>query len=203
MKPIEIADEWTRRSFLRNASLGGSAIFLTGYLGGCGGGASFTPPAGSPSSADGGERGPKDPSGDSTYFADFGINRRIINATLAAALSRGGLFADLFFQHTTTNYLGLQDGEVNRAYTDVELGVGVRVIKGDQTGFAFTEDLRESALLNAGWFKAYRLFDSLIVLDRQDPVGYRYSAVARQSEMVAQEERGRVASSRTVDAVSR
>lgn len=64
-------------------------------------------------------------------------------------MARGGDFADLFFQQTTTNYLGLQDGDVNRAYSVVELGCGVRVLKGDQTGFAFTEDLSETALRRA------------------------------------------------------
>ena len=32
------------------------------------------------------------------------------------------------------HHLGLEDGAVNRAYSSVSLGVGVRVIKGDQTG---------------------------------------------------------------------
>ena len=35
----------------------------------------------------------------------------------------------------------LEDGPVNRAFTSVELGVGVRVVKGDQTGYGYTEDL--------------------------------------------------------------
>jgi TldD protein len=145
MKLIEMTDEWTRRDFLLNTSLGGSALFFSGFLGGCGGGAPLSPAsAKSPSGSGAGGSG-----GDGTYFEAFGINARIINATLQAALARGGSFADLFFQHTITNYLALQDGAVNRAYSNVELGVGVRVIKGDQTGFAFTEDLRETALIDA------------------------------------------------------
>jgi TldD protein len=36
---------------------------------------------------------------------------------------------------------------VNRAYASVELGVGVRVVKGDQTGYGYTEDLSLPALL--------------------------------------------------------
>jgi TldD protein len=48
-------------------------------------------------------------------------NRRI----LAKALSKGGDFADLFFEHTISNYLILEDGKVNQAYSNVALGVGV------------------------------------------------------------------------------
>ena len=65
----------------------------------------------------------------------------MIREALGDALSRGGDYADLFFQHRVANNYVLEDGAVNRAFTSVELGVGVRVVKGDQTGYGFTEDL--------------------------------------------------------------
>jgi TldD protein len=71
----------------------------------------------------------------------------MIRDTLAAGLSRGGDHADVFFQHRVGSDLGLEDGAVNRAYATVELGVGVRVVKGDQTGYGYTEDLSLPALL--------------------------------------------------------
>jgi TldD protein len=80
------------------------------------------------------------------YFARFGVTEAMIRQTLEVALSRGGDFADVFFQHAVTSDLGLEDGAVNRAWTAVELGVGVRVVKGDQTGYGYTEDLSLSAL---------------------------------------------------------
>jgi len=43
---------------------------------------------------------------------------------LAAALHSGGDHADLFFQHRVTTSYALEDGEVNRAFKNVELGVG-------------------------------------------------------------------------------
>ena len=83
------------------------------------------------------------------YFARFGVTEKMLRDGLSAALSRGADYADLFFQHRVSNGLGLEDGEVNRASTSVELGVGVRAIKGDQTGYAYTEDLTEEALVRA------------------------------------------------------
>ena len=76
-----------------------------------------------------------------TSFDRFGVTERMIREALAAALSRGGDFADLFLQHAVTSDLGLEDGEVNRAHAGVSLGVGVRVVRGDQTGYGYTEDL--------------------------------------------------------------
>ncbi len=83
------------------------------------------------------------------YFSRFGIDERIIREAIAAALSQGGDWADLYFQHSKNNYLALEDGEVNRAYCQTALGVGIRVLQGNQTGYAYTEDLRRGSIINA------------------------------------------------------
>jgi TldD protein len=75
------------------------------------------------------------------YFARFGVDERMIREALAAALGSGGDYADVFLQHRVSSNYGLEDGEVNRASRNVELGCGVRVVKGDQTGYGFTEDI--------------------------------------------------------------
>jgi TldD protein len=80
------------------------------------------------------------------YFARFGVTEKLLGDTLGAALASGGDFADVFFQHKVGNTYVLEDGAVNRAFTSVELGVGVRVVKGDQTGYGFTEDLTPEGL---------------------------------------------------------
>src|SRR5512140_3539997 len=90
------------------------------------------------------ERGEREGIG---YFARFGVTPALIRGTLEAALSRGGDHADVYFQHRVASDVGLEDGAVNRAYASVELGVGVRVVKGDQTGYGYTEDLSLPALL--------------------------------------------------------
>ena len=76
-----------------------------------------------------------------TYFSAFGVDERLIREALSWALSQGGDYADLFFQHRVSHNFVLEDGSVNRAFKGTELGVGVRVVKGGQTGYAFTEDL--------------------------------------------------------------
>jgi TldD protein len=84
------------------------------------------------------------------YFAQFGVDEKLIREGLAAAMSKGADRADVYFEHKVTTYLGLEDGEVNRAYTGVSLGVGVRAVKGDQTGYGFTEELTLDAIRAAG-----------------------------------------------------
>jgi TldD protein len=84
------------------------------------------------------------------YFErEFGITEAMCRKVLTEALAKGGDFADLFFEHTISNFLILEDGKVNRAASDVALGAGIRTVKGDQVGYGFTQDLTEKAMLAA------------------------------------------------------
>ncbi len=84
------------------------------------------------------------------YFEnEFGITDSLCHKVLAEALSKGGDFADLYFEHTITNRIRLEDGKVNRATSNVALGVGIRTVKGDQVGYGFTQELEENSMLNA------------------------------------------------------
>ena len=81
------------------------------------------------------------------YFErEFGITDALCRKILAVALSKGGDFADLYLEHTISNYLMLEDGLVNRAYCDIALGVGIRTVKGDQVGYGFTQEMAEESM---------------------------------------------------------
>jgi TldD protein len=86
----------------------------------------------------------------SGYFErEFDISDSLCHKVLTQALSKGGDYADLYFEHTISNYIMLEDGKVNRAYSDVALGVGIRTVKGDQVGYGFTQEMTETSMLNA------------------------------------------------------
>ena len=84
-----------------------------------------------------------------SYFSKFGVDEALIKETLSVAMGKGGDRADVFFQHKVGRTMALEDGEVNRAFASVELGVGVRVVKGEQTGYGYTEEITREALRNA------------------------------------------------------
>ena len=92
---------------------------------------------------------PAGPAPGPSYFNAFGVDEKLIGAAISEALSQGGEYADLFFQHRVAHNFVLEDGSVNRAFKGTELGVGVRVVKGDQTGYAFTEDLSLESIREA------------------------------------------------------
>ncbi|HOR11732.1 MAG TPA: TldD/PmbA family protein [Bacteroidales bacterium] len=58
---------------------------------------------------------------------------------LNLALRKGGDYADLYFEQTTFHSIVLRDGEVNAASTHNEGGLGIRVVSGQNTGYAYTE----------------------------------------------------------------
>lgn len=127
-----------RRKFMEMGAAGVALASTSGFLLGCTGQALEKPTTAAGSSPN-----------KISYFDKFGVTEEMIREGIAEALSHGGDRADLFFQHRVLNSLQLEDGEVNRAYTRVELGVGVRVVRGDQTGYAYTEELTREAIVRA------------------------------------------------------
>ncbi len=68
---------------------------------------------------------------------------------IALALSRGGTFADLYFEHESTSSLLLEEGIIRTASAGVACGLGVRVVSGERTGYAYTDDLSWPAMARA------------------------------------------------------
>jgi TldD protein len=85
-----------------------------------------------------------------TYFeSTYGIDEAVLRRVMESALSRGGDLCDLYFQERASNVIGLEDNEVNRAFRSASLGVGIRVVQGDVTGYAFAEELEERSMHEA------------------------------------------------------
>ena len=83
------------------------------------------------------------------YLDHFEVSLRQLQDVINVALEKGADYADLFFEHTLNNYSTLEDGKVNQAYSNIGYGVGIRVLKGEQTGYAFSETITPDAMLKA------------------------------------------------------
>jgi TldD protein len=68
---------------------------------------------------------------------------------LAAALGSGGDYADLYFEHRSGADFSFEEGRVRTVGRGVTLGLGVRVLRGDATGYAYTEELSEERMREA------------------------------------------------------
>jgi TldD protein len=78
-----------------------------------------------------------------------GIDAALAERLLAAALGSGGDYADLYFEHRSGADFVLEDGRVRTVGRGVTLGLGIRVLRGDATGYAYTEELAEDRMLEA------------------------------------------------------
>ena len=75
----------------------------------------------------------------SYYFDTFQVDTPLLERLVAEALGSGGSYCDLFFENTTYGSLLLRDGAVTSGGNHVDFGVGVRVLAGEKTGYAYSE----------------------------------------------------------------
>jgi TldD protein len=74
------------------------------------------------------------------------IEHDVLERVLAAAVRTGGEFAEVYAEDKRSTSLGLDDGKIEQVTSGRDRGAGIRVIKGDTTGFAHTADLSEAGL---------------------------------------------------------
>ena len=76
-----------------------------------------------------------DPTEAQSVTERFGVSTEDMRKILAAALSKGGDFAELFFEYRIAGTLRMEEDIVKESTRAIQLGMGVRVIKDDQTGY--------------------------------------------------------------------
>jgi TldD protein len=83
------------------------------------------------------------------FFERYGLAQADMERYLAAALSAGGDFADLYFEYQTSTSVSLDESMVKSASQGISVGCGVRVLSGERTGYAYTDDLAPERILRA------------------------------------------------------
>jgi TldD protein len=84
------------------------------------------------------------------YFIEkLGLSERLMERCLGEALSAGGDYADLYFESVTSTSLGIDESLVKSASQGISVGCGIRVVSGERTGYAYTDDLSSDRLLRA------------------------------------------------------
>ncbi|HYL98274.1 MAG TPA: metalloprotease TldD [Blastocatellia bacterium] len=84
------------------------------------------------------------------FFSErYGISLAELDKLLATALGRGGDYADLYFEYRISNSIGLEESIIKSATRSVSQGVGVRVVIGDKTGYAYTDEIEFDSIARA------------------------------------------------------
>jgi TldD protein len=129
-------------------------------------------------------------------YPDAATFERILTHALGA-----GDFADAFYERRITRSFRLQDGRIHEAGISISCGVGIRVIAGERTGYAYSDDLSEEKLLATARVAALIAKDGT-ARTRTVSLDPRASAAANVYENLAARERA-VPSSTYVDLLAR
>lgn len=82
------------------------------------------------------------------------LDDALLADVLAEALAGGGDFAEVYAEHRDGRSLRLEDRRIEEVTSGVDLGAGVRVVTGDQVGYAYTNLLDRESLTEAAGIAA-------------------------------------------------
>src|SRR5579864_5708403 len=85
----------------------------------------------------------------------YGVTDADLEKYLGEALSAGGDYADLYFEYQASSSISLDESLVKGVSQGVSAGCGVRVISGDRTGYAYTDDLSGEKIRKAAQIAAH------------------------------------------------
>ncbi len=71
----------------------------------------------------------------------FQVTQNEMQQILRTALSQGGERADLFFEYRVNSALRMEEELIKDVSRGIAMGMGVRVVKKDQIGYAYTEEV--------------------------------------------------------------
>lgn len=79
----------------------------------------------------------------------FNVDIEMLHKLISIAMSRGGDYADIFFEYSSLDDMQFKDRKVSSVGQHVDYGVGIRVLKGEQTGYAYSESTRWDKMVKA------------------------------------------------------
>ncbi len=94
------------------------------------------------------------------------LEKETLEKLLKVALQNGGQFAEVYVEYTVNNSIGLEEDKIYAAGRGVDMGIGIRVLHGEKTGYAHSDDLsldkleetaRVAGLIAAGKAKQARI----------------------------------------------
>ena len=84
-----------------------------------------------------------------TLLSPFGLDEAATQKVFGTILAHRADDADLYFQYNRSEGWALEEGEVRSGNFSIYQGVGVRVVAGEKTAFAYSDDINAEALLAA------------------------------------------------------
>jgi TldD protein len=83
------------------------------------------------------------------------MDKEMLAKIVAKALSKGGDFADVYLENRISRQIVMEESKFKSGLYGISQGAGVRVISGNKTGYAYTDEISEEKLLRAAEVASY------------------------------------------------
>ena len=77
------------------------------------------------------------------------LEKPMLDRVIKKALEKGGEFGEVYLENRISRSIVMEESKFKTAVFGISQGAGVRVISGDKTGYAYTDDISEDRLLRA------------------------------------------------------
>jgi TldD protein len=71
----------------------------------------------------------------------FNISLGDLQKILEISLSRGGDFSEIYLEYKIYNFINMEEDIIKETAESISLGLGIRVLAGEKTGYGYTNDL--------------------------------------------------------------
>ena len=83
------------------------------------------------------------------------MDKEMLARVIAKALEKGGDFADVYLENRISRQIVMEESIFKSGLYGISQGAGVRVISGNKTGYAYTDEITEAKLLRAAEVASY------------------------------------------------
>ena len=82
----------------------------------------------------------------SKFLDQYDLTTQQLEQILGLAVERRADYADIYFESRTAEALSLEEGIVKKASRAISQGAGIRVLAGDKTGYAHSDEITRETL---------------------------------------------------------
>jgi TldD protein len=83
------------------------------------------------------------------------MDKEMLSKVISRALEKGGDFADVYLESRISRQIVMEESRFKSGLYGISQGAGVRVISGNKTGYAYTDEITEEKLFRAAEVASY------------------------------------------------
>jgi TldD protein len=129
--------------------------------------------------------------------ASLNMDREMLARVIAKALEKGGDFADIYLENRISRQIVMEESKFKSGLYGISQGAGVRVISGNKTGYAYTDEITEEKLMRAAEVASYVALNSMPV----SPV--IFTETNRPSFVTVEQSLGEIADEKRIEVIKR